>query len=655
MIARRQTWLSITGWLQGAPISLVQKLVILMSGVIWLVLLGQTLVWLSSEITDMDHHVLADGTIVAQSVATSTVALLEQPDETAFASLFDRLDKTIDVVEVVISDRAGKVLASRKRPGAGTEMTQQFGAFRSPRQSPGLAVLLGEATLYEVSAPIARGNELVGNVNLVFRSEVLAERSVHLTAVALAMALLWMLVGSGLASIYVRRITKPLAELGKAAEAVADGKLDAVAIAPTSRDEIGKLQHRFGQLVEALKEQRAANAELLDKLQQQSARLRQRVDEVTAELRETARYLESVFRAMEEGVLTCDLAGEIVQVNQSAGRQLACLSRPEPGMHLAQIVPEGEPLWRSVEEVIHTRKGRTFEISRICPNSIADAEGPAHGPARVGTLRQLAIHAYPLLGQGNRSLGAVLIVTDVTDERQLEERLRRHDRLISLGTIAAGLAHELGNVMHAIQGFGMLLARATPEDDPRAPDIAAIRSENQRGVQLLDRFLQFARPGQTRFADEDLAAMVHEALGMCGYRLRSSSVLVEADVADNLGEIRCDGRQLVQVLVNLLLNALDALAGVAKPVLQVSAHREGHQHVQIRVTDNGCGIASEHLDRIFDPFFTTKEGTGTGLGLSIAHQIIALHGGQLSVESQLGVGTTFTMDLPIDGPKQEVS
>ncbi|MBI5607430.1 MAG: HAMP domain-containing protein [Deltaproteobacteria bacterium] len=649
MTARMQPLVTITAWLRGAPISLMHKLIILMTAVIWLVLLGQTLVWLSSEITDMDQHVLSDGTIVAQSVATSTVALLEQPSETAFASLFDRLDKTIDVVEVVVSDRTGKVLASRKRPGRGLGPTQQFGAFRTPRQSPGLAVLLGESALYEVSAPIARGSEIVGNVNLVFRSAVLAERSVHLTAVALAMAMLWMLIGSGLASVYVRRITKPLAELGKAAEDVAEGKLDAVSIAPTSRDEIGKLQYRFGQLVTALKEQRADNAELLDKLQQQSARLRQRVDEVTAELRETARYLESVFRAMEEGVLTCDLAGEIVQVNQSAGRQLACLSRPEPGVHLAQLVPNGESLWRTVEEVIHTRKGRIFEITCLCTKSCVECNGQPHACNN----RQLSIHAYPLLGQGNRSLGAVLIVTDVTDERQLEERLRRHDRLISLGTIAAGLAHELGNVMHAIQGFGMLLARATPDDDPRAADIAAIRSENQRGVQLLDRFLQFARPGHTRFGDEDLGGLVHEALGMCGYRLRSSAVLVEATIAENLGEIRCDGRQLVQVLVNLLLNALDALDGVAKPVLQVSASRDANHHAQIRITDNGCGIASEHLDRIFDPFFTTKEGTGTGLGLSIAHQIIALHGGQLGVESQLGVGTTFTIDLPIDGPQQE--
>ncbi len=641
-------WLTAMAWLRGAPISLGTKLVVLMSGVICLVLLGQTLVWLSSEIKDMDQHVLSDGTIVAQSVATSAVALLENPTERAFGLLFDRLDKTVDVVEVVVSDRAGKVLASRKRPGREPQITQPFGAFRTPRRSPGLAALVGDDAMYEVGAPIARGSEIVGNINLVFRSTVLAEKSFHLTAVALAMALLWMLVGSALASVYVRRITNPLAQLGKAAEAVAEGKFDQVAIAPTSRDEIGQLQYRFGQLVDALKEQRAANADLLDKLQLQSARLRQRVDDVTAELRETARYLESVFRAMEEGVLTCDLAGEVVQVNQSASRQLAGLSKPEPGMHLAQIVPEGEPLWRTVEEVIHTRKGRKFEISRMYDPSTGDGE-QASGP----TQRQLAIHAYPLLGQGNRSLGAVLIVTDVTADRMLEERLRRHDRLVSLGTIAAGLAHELGNVMHAIQGFAGLLARATPADDDRTPDIAAIRSENQRGVQILDRFLQFARPGHNRFGDESLADLLQEALGMCGYRLRSSTVQLDENIQADLGAIRCDGRQLVQVLVNLLLNALDALDGVPHPTLRVSAHRDANQRARVVIADNGCGIPRENLDRIFDPFFSTKEGKGTGLGLSIAHQIIALHGGQLSVESQLGVGTTFTIDLPLDGPKQE--
>jgi len=641
--------------MRGARFSLRRKLIILLSAITCLILLGQTTFWLSSEVTDLDQRIASHGTILAQGIANSCAAIIDGAEPRRFDSLLERVGRTVDLVELTVTDRFGTVLAQR-RPGIPHGAPQpRFDVFGVPRANPGIFGLFGNKILYTVSAPVVRGTAVVGFVGMRFRSTEIADKSTRLISVALGKALFWLLVGAGLGTIYVRRITKPLAVLTEAAQAVTAGRLADVAIPPpTSDDEVGVLEASFAHLVKALRAERQENAQLMESQRQLNAKLRQRVDEVTADLRETATYLKAVIRAMEEGVITCDQHGEIVEANLGAVRHLSGFTKPAPGVRLDALVPGGGVLLTTVEEVLHSGKGRAIELVRPC----AEGVGIEHHPIDTAVLagnRTLFFRAYPLQSANKQPIGAVLMVTDETHARLTEIRLRRHDRLISLGTIAAGLAHELGNYMHAIHGFASLLLRDTSAEDPRRSDLQAIRDENQRAITLLERFLQFARPGHMRFGPESLEGLVGEAVAMCAYRLRTEDIALDLDFTDVPSEVRCDGRLLVQVFINLILNAADAMAGRVTRHMQIQGRLAEDDRVALRFSDTGSGIASEHLERIFDPFFTTKMATGNGLGLSIAHKIVEVHAGTLTVESAPGSGTTFVIELPLGGPKEEAA
>jgi signal transduction histidine kinase len=640
-------------WFARPTFTLRRKLIILLSAITCLILLGQTLILLSSEVTDLDAHAAARGTIVVQGIANSCATILDGTEPRRFDSLLDRISRSVDLVELTITDRAGNVLARRSGKNQSVATETRFDVFGAPRANPGIVGLFTNNILYAVSAPIVRGTVVIGFVGMRFRSSEIADKSTRLIGMAMAMALFWLILGSVLGSVYVRRITGPLADLTHAAQAVTAGRLADVAIEPpTTDDEVGVLQGSFAHLVAALRAERAENARLMDSQQQLNARLRQRVDEVTADLRETANYLQSVIRAMEEGVITCDEHGEIVEVNLGAVRHLHGFTRPTPGGNIAELLPDAAPLQRMVDDVLHSGHSQTLELVRVCATAVTGTHA-AVDTAALGGQRTLFFRAYPIRGANKQPMGAVLIITDETAARLVEVRMRRHDRLISLGTIAAGLAHELGNYMHAIHGFAALLLRETPPDDPRRSDLTAIRDENQRAIGLLERFLQFARPGHLRFGPESLAGLIKEAAAMCAFRLRKDGIVLDTDLARLPAKVTCDGGLLVQVFINLILNAADAMSGRTERRMHILGEPGESGRILLRFSDVGTGIAPEHLEQIFDPFFTTKIATGTGLGLSIAHKIVEVHGGTLTVQSSVGVGTTFIIDLPIMGPREE--
>jgi two-component system NtrC family sensor kinase len=232
--------------------------------------------------------------------------------------------------------------------------------------------------------------------------------------------------------------------------------------------------------------------------------------------------------------------------------------------------------------------------------------------------------------------------------------VRRADRLRSLETIAGGFAHEIRNPLTSIKTFIQL----TPErkDDPEfigyfstvvAEDVARIE-------RLIQEILDYSRYMQPKFLEEDVNDVVASCLYFVRIKADAKSVIIQQDYARELPRVTLDRQQIKQVLLNLLLNAIDAMNGDGGRLIVKTyrlAKSPDDSWVQIEVGDTGCGIAPADLDHIFDPFYTTKhaseEREGTGLGLTIAHQIIQEHGGHITVESQLGKGTTFSISLPV--------
>ena len=222
------------------------------------------------------------------------------------------------------------------------------------------------------------------------------------------------------------------------------------------------------------------------------------------------------------------------------------------------------------------------------------------------------------------------------------ERMKRAERLYAVGQLSAGLAHEIRNPLASIGGAVGLLDRNSASDRVRAECIGIIKKENERLNQLLTRFLDFARPRPPKFRAIDILAVLDSVIDLAAHALSEKPIVLRKEIDRGLGTLDCDPEQLKQVLLNLLINAVQAMDRAGEILL---AARVVQGKVLIQVKDQGCGIPPEHRNRIFDPFFTTKE-SGTGLGLAVAHQIVEQHGGILTVEHNGDRGTTFSVLLP---------
>jgi two-component system, NtrC family, sensor kinase len=240
---------------------------------------------------------------------------------------------------------------------------------------------------------------------------------------------------------------------------------------------------------------------------------------------------------------------------------------------------------------------------------------------------------------------ALLVGRDMTHERELRVRLMESDRLAAVGELVAGVAHEVNNPLSSISAFAQLLLRDSGLTAQQRESIDVIRGETVRASQVVKDLLAFARRSEPQSAPLDLNGVVARTLRMRQYQFSEASVRVESELADDLPSVMGDARQLQQVCLNLLTNAVQAMSPRGG-VLRVRTARV-HDQVQLEVQDTGPGIAAGTRAHIFEPFFTTKkEGEGTGLGLSVSYGIVSTHGGTIEVVDTGPAGTTFRVTLP---------
>ncbi len=221
-------------------------------------------------------------------------------------------------------------------------------------------------------------------------------------------------------------------------------------------------------------------------------------------------------------------------------------------------------------------------------------------------------------------------------------RMERSERLSALGQLSAGLAHEIRNPLASISGAAGILRRGQASPEKSAECLEIIHKECQRLSRLLTSFLDFARPRAPRFLEISLESVFDSVLGLAGHAVNGAAVSFRRASDPGL-RLDCDAEQLQQVLLNLLINAIQAMPEGGEVVL-ASKVEDGKAIIEVR--DQGCGVRPEDLPHLYDPFFTTKEH-GTGLGLPVAHQIVAQLGGALSARHNPERGMTFSIELPL--------
>lgn len=270
------------------------------------------------------------------------------------------------------------------------------------------------------------------------------------------------------------------------------------------------------------------------------------------------------------------------------------------------------------------------------------------GACGYSTCREKAVAVYQGLAELQMCLPYLIDQLEVSNTalREAEEQLIQSAKLASMGQLAAGIAHEINNPLGTVTLFAHLMLKSMPEDDPRRADLQMIVDEAARCKEIVAGLLDFSRRGKLKLRSINVNAVLDEALASVEKRPEFDRVRVEKMYAANLPEIQADGAQLRQVFVNLMVNAAEAMHGGGTLTLTTRLSQDGGS-VVVSVSDTGCGIPRENLDKLFTPFFTTKQiGKGTGLGLAVAYGIIKMHHGSIEVQSTVGKGTTFEIALP---------
>lgn len=268
-------------------------------------------------------------------------------------------------------------------------------------------------------------------------------------------------------------------------------------------------------------------------------------------------------------------------------------------------------------------------------------------------------------GHPLRRVGTMQDVTEIREieaqRRELEHQLQHSEKLKALGTLAGGIAHDLNNTLLPILALSELLLRETPPDSSTYGDLDTIMQAARRGRDLVRQILAFSRKEDTAKAGVDLGALVRQSLSMLRATM-PATINIETTI-ENVPEILGDAGQLQQVVVNLMTNAAQAIGNehgtitiglIAAPPAWTGRRRGDDEWLRLSIADTGCGMDSRTVDRIFEPFFTTKEvGEGTGLGLSVVHGIVTAHGGTIEVQSTPGMGSIFTLVLPIPATAEQ--
>lgn len=281
-----------------------------------------------------------------------------------------------------------------------------------------------------------------------------------------------------------------------------------------------------------------------------------------------------------------------------------------------------------------------------------------------GTMMEVGVTGYPIVVE-NSLVGVYGMYTDITERKKLEEKLRESQKLESLGTLAGGIAHDFNNILAIILGYASRIDRSDVNPASLSLSIDAITKATQRGASVVSQLLTFARKSDISFERVSINDQVKDIVKLVRETF-SKSICVVSELQKNLPEVKADPTQIHQVLLNLCLNARDAMpdGGILKLRSRIARGDKlrdrlpkatANEYIAIDVSDTGIGMDGATRSRIFEPFFTTKEfGKGTGLGLAVAFGIMESHDGFIDVESEPGKGSTLSLYFPVNRETHDI-
>jgi PAS domain S-box-containing protein len=459
-------------------------------------------------------------------------------------------------------------------------------------------------------------------------------------------SLLLVVAGSVVIRVVAHRMTTPLVDLTNAAESIAAGDYAGRAPGTTRRDEIGRLSSAFNVMADHVQ---STHEGLETRVRERTAAL-EALQTAEAALVESERAFRSTFDDAPLGIAQVSVDGKWMRVNR----------------HLESILgwKAGELVGKSLFDVFDAADAKLDLATAVKEPS--EREQRIH--RKDGQAVWVRLTISPDRSSSDEPQHLIVILEDVSERRQLEERLRESEKLEAIGRLAGGVAHDFNNLLTAIIGYAQLVADSLDHNDPKAEDVDEIIKAAERSAALTGQLLAFSRKQVLVPAILDVNMLVRETTVLLR-RVIGEHIDLVTTLAPDVEPVSADRTQLEQIVINLAVNARDAMPSGGRLTVEtanvvIAEAGESHQvvsepgrYVMLAVSDTGVGMDTDTKLRVFEPFFTTKEqGRGTGLGLATVYGIVKQSGGFIDVQSEPDQGATFRVYLPaVPGAKASVT
>ncbi|MGC1685695.1 MAG: ATP-binding protein, partial [Candidatus Acidiferrales bacterium] len=454
--------------------------------------------------------------------------------------------------------------------------------------------------VYEVSIPFELGSIPFGDVRVSLSSILLREQIFPGLENAGLVALGAVLISTLLAALLSHIGLAPLEQITAQLDQISAGQFD---FAPVARgDELGLVSTKISNIGKQLRD----------------------VREVFSTLREN---LDQVMSGLEDGLLLFNADGRCVLGSPSLEKFLGVMPGTILGRRVGEIFSHGHPM----------RDALGLQGDRIEPVESAEVRlDSPNGPRRI------AISAQTISEKGEQ-MGTLVTLRDLESYERLGSQLQVSERLAAIGRVTAGVAHEVKNPLNSMRVWLEVLRGSISSDAEPQQAVNMLDNEIDRLDRAVKTFLDFARPVEIELEETDVAALLNEVVESARPSIARAGAALVKEIPSAFPTVRMDRRLIHQGLLNLILNACDAMSPGGQ--LTVSLRQNGEM-AEIRISDTGKGISPEDRDKIFQLFYTTRPG-GTGIGLANTFRFVQLHNGSIEFVSEVGRGTTFTIELPL--------
>ncbi len=545
-----------------------------------------------------------------------------------------------EIASLFKADRLAPLATSRA--GSWAEISERFGLKQHAQNGQANAALFesGELVAFAPLLPRREDPSVRYVLAIAGPARELLE-SVHSFRMVFAQVLAAALLLSSLVGIgFARRLTRPLRVLRDGAKQIGRGDLKQTIDVRTA-DEVEELAHEFN----------AMAAQLRSLYEGMENTIRERTEQLQSALDELRRAHEQIVESEKRYSDIVENASDLIQVTDAEGRIVSANRRQAElfrasvdelrgAPFLQWVAPDArEPTRRAFDHVLAGGTLRAFDSALL-----------VDGGARSVPVE---ISATPVVAEG-RPAGVRAILRDVSERKAFEARLIKAERLSSIGSLAAGVAHEINNPLGIITMFAQRTLERAKKGEIDVDKLEKIVEQGRRVAAITRNLLDFARAAPTRFAPFSIGEAIRSTCALVADRARTAGIEVVQEIAPDLPDVVGNGQQISQVVLNLLLNAFQAIGRDGRVVVRAAAAATSRlptagRSLRVTVEDDGPGLPADVLPRLFEPFFTTKEpGEGTGLGLSVSYGILKEHHGLIFAENRQAGGARFEFELPLD-------